>query len=127
VDRIALTIWNGKISPVFDVSRQLMVLDIEAGDISEEYMEKFASDDPVYRLNKLKALNVQTLICGAVSNYLVEILNSGGIKTISFISGNVSDVIRAYLADNLPNPGLTMPGCGGKQRRSRRRDRLTSR
>jgi hypothetical protein len=56
---------------------------------------------------------------------------SCGIKIIAFVAGNIEEIIKAFLDNDLPNPLLTMPGCQkrgrcknqcseGKQRRKRR-------
>jgi len=114
--RTALAIWNGRISPVFDVSRQVLVLDIENGDIvarSEETLDT----NPVRKAGRLAGMKVETLICGAVSRSLSAILAAYGIRIIPFIAGDSEEVILAYLAGDLPNPQMAMPGCGAGMRR----------
>ena len=114
--RAALAIWNGRVSPVFDVSRQVLVLDIENGDIVAKN-EETLDDDPVLKAATLARLKVETLLCGAVSRPLASILASYGIRIIPFIAGDSDEVILAYLAGDLPNPRLSMPGCCGRRRR----------
>ncbi|MEW5803302.1 MAG: NifB/NifX family molybdenum-iron cluster-binding protein [bacterium] len=113
--RAALAIWNERISPVFDVSRQILVLDIENGKILAR-REETLDDDPVRKAGSLARLKVETLLCGAISKPLAGILAAYGIRTISFISGNCDEVILAFLAGDLPNPQMAMPGCHGRMR-----------
>jgi predicted Fe-Mo cluster-binding NifX family protein len=122
--RAALAIWNGRVSPVFDVSRQILVLDIEDGNIVAK-SEEMLDDDPVGKAGTLARLKVETLLCGAISRPLSGILAAYGIRIIPFIAGDSDEVIMAYLAGDLPNPQLSMPGCCGRKHRCfRRQDAL---
>lgn len=109
--KLALAVWKGRISPVFDVSGKIIVLDIESSSVVRMTEETIACDNPVRRVCRLAELDVQTLICGAISRALGNMLDAYGIRTISFIAGEVGEVTDAYLAGNLPNPALSMPGC----------------
>ncbi|MCP4350275.1 MAG: hypothetical protein GY795_32785 [Desulfobacterales bacterium] len=109
--KVAVAVWKERISPVFDVSGQILVLDIENKAVTRKTEEKILCDNPVRRVCRLAELNVQTLICGAVSQSLANILDAYGIETISFIAGNADEVIDAYLNGILPNPAMSMPGC----------------
>ncbi len=114
--KVAITVWNDRISPVFDVARNLLVLDIEKGSITGKRREIFIGDQSSHKASLLAGLKIQTLICGAISQPLAGLIGTYGIKTISFISGDVEDVLAAYLAGKLSHSKFTMPGC----RRSRR-------
>lgn len=109
--KIALAVWEGRISPVFDVSRQVLILTIENESVAGSREEVIANEEPVYKASRLAEMNVQTLICGAVSRPLANMLAAYGIRTIPFTAGKVEDVIAAYLAGSLPNPEMSMPGC----------------
>ncbi len=117
--RVALAVWKGRISPVFDVSRQILIISVENGSVAGTHHETFANDDPVYRASRLAELRISTLICGAVSRPLADMLAAQGIQTIPFTAGETDEVIAAYLADTLPNPGMSMPGCCGQRRHCR--------
>ncbi len=118
--RIALAVWKERISPVFDVSRQILILTIKNESVAGKRKKTIANDDPVHRASMLAELKIQTLICGAVSRPLANMLAAYGIRMIPFIAGEVDEVIAAYLAGNLPNPAMSMPGCCGQHRLFRR-------
>lgn len=131
--RVAIAVWNDRISPVFDVSRDILVLDIENGAVTRRCLEKFPYNNAEHVLSSLTELKVQHLICGAISRPLAEMLSANGIRMISFTSGKIEEVIEAFLAGRLPDPALTMPGCcsrrkkfrlkGGRQYAKRKRNR----
>lgn len=123
--KVALSVLNGRISPVFDVSRQLLVLDLGDNGVMAREEASFEHDDPMHRTSTLADLKVNTLICGAISRQLASSVTACGIRMIPFIAGDIEEVIDAFLGNGLPAPELTMPGCrrqGRRHRCSRKRD-----
>jgi predicted Fe-Mo cluster-binding NifX family protein len=115
--KVALTVWNGRISPVFDVSRKILVLDIHNGVVTGRREEPIEGIDPAQKAGKLAQWQVRQLICGAISRPLAGLFAAYGIRTIPFIAGDAEEVIEAYLARKLPNRSMAMPGCFGGGRR----------
>lgn len=115
--RLALSTWNGRISPVLDVARQVLMLDFEDGRELFRHEEPLPGTDPQSQAARLAALAPQTLICGAISQPMADLLAASGIQVISFTAGPVEGVLDAWLAGNLPSPALSMPGCGGRMMR----------
>ena len=117
--KVAVTVWQGRISPVFDVSREAMVLTIEGGVEKRRCSEKIETATPLRKLDLLTDLGVETLICGAISEPLQDELTSRGVRVIGFVAGEVDEVVATFLAGTLPTPTLSMPGCGGRRNRFR--------
>jgi len=115
--KVALTVWNGRISPVFDVSRTILVLDIHKGVVTGRWEEPIEGIDPAQKAGKLAEWEVRELICGAISRPLAGLFTAYGIRTIPFIAGDAEEVIKAYLARKLPNRKMAMPGCRRDGRR----------
>lgn len=109
--KVALSVWNGRISPVFDVSRNILILKIDHGAVTERREETFEENDPVRKAGKLLEWNVRKLLCGAISRPLAGLFAAYGIRTIPFLAGDAEEVIGAYLSGKLPNRRLAMPGC----------------
>ncbi len=108
---VALSVWNGRISPVFDVSRKILILKVDHGVVAERREETLEEDDPVRKAGKLAEWKIRNLLCGAISRPLAGLFAAYGIRTIPFLAGDAEEVIEAYLAGRLPNPRLAMPGC----------------
>ena len=108
--RVAVSVWEDRISPVFDVSRKILILEMENGPLAGRIVERFMDDDPIHKLHRLRSLQVNLLICGAISRSVADMLIAGGIQTIPFVSGKQEDVIAAYLAGELPGVRFAMPG-----------------
>lgn len=113
---IALTVWNDRVSPVFDVARRFLVFEIKNREVVAKRIETFQSDLPLQKAAQLSAQKIDTLICGAISRPLAELVSSCGIRTVPFIAGSAEKVIDAYLAGKLSGPAFLMPGCRRKRR-----------
>ena len=110
--KIALSIWNNRISPVFDVARQVLVLDVVQGEVVNSHLETLP-DIPGQRLATLQHLQVKALVCGAISQPLVVHAQSLGMEVLPFVAGEVDDVVTACVSGVLDNPCFAMPGCQG--------------
>jgi len=115
--RVALSVWENRISPVFDSARMLLIADLENKVVTSRYYEPFSSEMPMKRAAKLLDLSVKILICGAVSLPLANMIEGYGIRIIPFVRGEVDQVLRAYLKDILSTPNFRMPGCEDRDRR----------
>ena len=115
--KVALATWNGRISPVFDVARQVLMIEVEADRVIARHEEILPGADPQAQVGRLCSLGSQVLICGAISQPLAAMLATGGVRVIPFTAGTVEEVLAAWLAGSLPNPTLSMPGCCGRTRR----------
>ena len=119
--KVALTTWNGRISPVLDVARQVILADVEADRVVSRREEPLPGTDPAAQAARLAALAPQVLICGAISQPMSARMAGTGIRVIPFTAGAVDEVISAWLAGRLPGPAWTMPGCRGCGQGRRRR------
>lgn len=119
--KVAVTIWEGRISPVFDACREVRVLSVEARKITSETLEVFDGNAPEDRIERLNRLGVEVLVCGAISEPLQAMLLERGIDVIGFVAGDADEVVKAFLSRTLPNHSMAMPGCFAKRKRHRRR------
>jgi predicted Fe-Mo cluster-binding NifX family protein len=117
--KAGLTIWEGRISPVFDVSRQALILTIDNGVVSSRNSESIEAHAPTAKIERLLALGIETLVCGAISTPLHYALTAKGVKVIAFVAGEIDDVVAGLLAGKLPSEALSMPGCCRERKRFR--------
>ena len=117
--KIALTVWDGWISPVFDVCREAMIFEIDAGQIASSTKVDMDGTTPLQKIDRLLGLGAETLICGAISEAVHAEAAPRGLKVIGFVAGEIDQVMQAFLSDGLATPALSMPGCKGIRRRSR--------
>lgn len=139
--RVALPIYHGRVSPVLDSARVLLVVDYsrgstvcrahrgektplgavnrrpqhEAGEICG--LEVARSEvslealNPLRRAARLRGLWVDVVICGAVSRPLSAALSAAGITVIPLRRGPVEEVLAAFVAGSLGDARFRLPGC----------------
>jgi predicted Fe-Mo cluster-binding NifX family protein len=105
--RVAVPIWQGRISPVFDVARRLRIVEAEDGRITSQVDHEICAEN---RAKELSDLGVKVLICGAITSALETTLWTEGIEVISKIRGPVGSVLTAYLNTRLNQKCFAIPG-----------------
>jgi len=115
--KMALTVWENRISPMFDAAHMLLVVEIENTKIINRCYVQFYPEFPSRLAAMLAEMDVEIFICGAISEMPANILEANGIKLIPFITGDAHEVIDAYVK-NIPFiPAFLMPGCSHKRHR----------
>jgi predicted Fe-Mo cluster-binding NifX family protein len=68
--RLAIPHWQGRVSPVFDVAGNLLMIDVDrSGEIRRQNIA-LRDDTPWGRAKYVADLRVDMLICGAISREL---------------------------------------------------------
>ena len=119
--RIGIPVWQGRVSPVFDTAKTLLVVDREGPVETSRSETPLPDTSQAERVAALGRLGVQTLLCGAVSRPVASLLSASGIVVVPFLNGNVDEVIEAYVTGSITDPRFLMPGCCGRRRRRGRR------
>lgn len=109
--KVAIPYWQGRVSPVFDESREILLVEIEKGREVRRIEVDLRHSDPLLRAGYVASLGVEWLICGAISISLEKALLSKNIKIFAYTRGSLNEVIEAFLNGNLTDPMYRMPGC----------------
>jgi len=115
--KIAVPIWNGFVSSVFDFAHKLLLVDIENAKVVNQSEVALESQLLSQRTGNLKNLGVDVLICGAISQALANMVTASGIQVLPYVTGRVDDVLQAYITGQLEQPQFTMPGYWAGARR----------
>lgn len=115
----AITVWNGRIAPVFDEAGKCLI----TGDNAETNKVVSLPDQYEEKAIFLQEKGIKTLICGAISCECERCVLDRGITVIPFIAGNIDEVLNAWKENRLLTHSFSMPGCGCPRRRRRRRGR----
>ena len=111
--RTAFSVWNERIAPVFDVARHIVVIDSFDGQVVGKKVCRFSNDKYFDRAVRLSKLKVEQLVCGALSRGAYEAVSGRNIRVVSFVAGDLNQVVLAWLSSHLDDANLAMPGCGG--------------
>jgi predicted Fe-Mo cluster-binding NifX family protein len=117
--RTAISIADGRVSPVFDVARRLLLVDIDSGREVRRTEEVLEEPELAARARRVADLGAQVLICGAISRPLEAKLLSAGVEVIPQTCGPVEDVLGAFASGRLTEQAFVIPGCCGHRRRFR--------
>lgn len=108
--RIAIPVFHKRVSPVLDNCTRLLIIDFDQdSEISRQEisLEKFSL---VERFNLIKKMNVNVIICCAISEVMDHMIHGTDIQLICSIVGDVNQVLGAYLSNQLDDASFTMPG-----------------
>jgi len=109
--KAAFAVWEQRIAPVFDVTRQLHVVDVQGGRVVSEEAIALPEGAPGQRALRLAELGVDVLVCGAVSRSMLALVTAYGVRVQGFVAGDLSEVLQAWLSGRLSSPAFAMPGC----------------
>jgi predicted Fe-Mo cluster-binding NifX family protein len=115
--RVVVPDWRGRVSPVFDVAEQALLVELDGQEDGSRRTESLASTAPHERAPRLKELGVDVVVCGAVSWLLEALLAANGVWVVPLVCGEVEEVVRAFRNGTLEEGQFAMPGCCRKRRR----------
>jgi predicted Fe-Mo cluster-binding NifX family protein len=115
--KVSIPVLSDRISPVFDESRTVLLVEIDSGKEIDRRRETLQDMGPPSKASYLIGIGVNVLICSAISWPLERRLLAAGIQVIPHTCGPVEEVLRAYLSGQLTDHSFLIPGC--RRRRSR--------
>lgn len=124
--RIAIPVAGDRISPVLDVARRFLLVDLVGGEELERREVAIEEPGAPARARRLARHGCELLICGAASWPLESLLRAAGIRVVPNRCGPVDELLAALRSGGLPDGAFLMPGChgpGGGRRARRRRGR----
>jgi predicted Fe-Mo cluster-binding NifX family protein len=119
----AFATWRDRIAPVFDVATEVCIVEVLDGQVVSQCRVALDKEAMLPKVLALQDLKVETLVCGAISRPLQEMVSSFGVQVFPFVAGTLSEVITAWLGNRLEQDYFSMPGCRGPGRRRRQRGR----
>lgn len=115
--KIAIPIWRGRVSCAFDFAHRILLVNVENGSETGRSEIPFPPESDPEKVNVLKSLGVEVLICGAISRWLALQIRASGIKVLPYVVGQTDEVLNAYLTGNLIRPKFVLPGSWPGSRR----------
>jgi len=109
--KTAIPIWDGKISPVFDTASKLLIVQLEDNREKSRIEAYLDEQNLTRRCSRIYDLEIDVLICGAISRAFYRMLVAGGVDVIPWISGPVEEVLDAWMHGTLFHSRFLMPRC----------------
>lgn len=114
--KIALASWHDRVSPVFDVSKAVLLVEAEQRREVRREERSLVAMEFAGRARELAGFGADVLICGAISAPLRAAIEALGIEVFAFVCGPVEAVLAAYLDGGVAGAAYVMPGCRGAGR-----------
>ena len=112
--KAAFSYWDNRIAPVFDTTREIQLVESESGQVVDSRAVTLSTELPMQRTLQLAELGVETLICGAISKPMQNLISAYHIQVVPFIAGELQQVVQGWLDDRLESETFIMPGCRGR-------------
>lgn len=107
--RIAVPVWNDRVSPVFDVAKAIRVVDFSDGAAVSSTDHTIENER---RAEAVAKLGIDVLICAAISIPLEATLWISGVEVIPDTCGAVEEIIEAFSQGDRTLQRFCSPGNG---------------
>jgi predicted Fe-Mo cluster-binding NifX family protein len=112
--QIAVPNCQGRVSPVLDTAVRLLVVTRRRGEELERKEFVLTPLPPEALARSVADLRVNVLLCAALSESLLRLLEQSGVQVVPHVCGDIEDILRAYCCGRLSQPEFRMPGCWGR-------------
>lgn len=117
--KAAFSISENRIAPVFDTCERIHLIEIEGGKTGDWSQIVLSGDLPLKKILRLVEMEVDILICGAISRSMSRLIDLYGIQLVPFISGYTDEIVSALISGRHDWSCFAMPGCEAPCRRIR--------
>jgi predicted Fe-Mo cluster-binding NifX family protein len=112
--KIAIPIFENRVSPRFDFSPELWIIEVESGEVVSQEKFPTANLNLPKRLEQITSNGVDKIICGGIDGLSRNQLGSRGIDVVQDVIGDAEIVFDLFMRGRL-RPGFRC------ERRGRRR------
>ncbi len=108
---VAVPVWQERVSPVFDAASRLLIVRQQRGrelDRREFVLGALSSEVLAHSVVELQ---VDVLLCAAISEPLRRALERGGVHVESHLCGQVDALLNAFRHGDCRRAEFRMPGC----------------
>jgi predicted Fe-Mo cluster-binding NifX family protein len=108
--KVAIPRFGEAVAPCFEYSATITIFTIRGSQVVDQTDFRLTSREPVDRVRLLRDQKVQTLICGGVRERFEYLVLACGIRVISWVSGNVDELLGLYLEGRLVSGTASVSG-----------------
>jgi predicted Fe-Mo cluster-binding NifX family protein len=107
--RIAIPIRLGAVFENFDGARRLLVVDLDSREENSRLEIPMQEEGAVLRAERLSRLEIQLLICGAISPHMKNAVSTYGIDVVVGAVGRADKVLDTYCKRLQPDVRTAFP------------------
>jgi predicted Fe-Mo cluster-binding NifX family protein len=109
---IAIPIHRGRISPLFDAARAAVVVEIANGRVASRLRIVLDGGRAQDRIEAIVRAGADGVVCGAVSDEVLDGLLRCGLLVWPAVAGGVEEVIESLVTTGTLDDRFMMPGSG---------------
>ena len=111
--RIAVLVFGSRVSPRFDMAQEVLLFERSASGTAARRIP-VGHWHPAERIERLAALRVTAVICGAIRGMHARGLAARNIRVYSWVTGEAEHAVECLLAGQLESGVMTGPSglCG---------------
>ena len=118
--KIAIPTFGSRVSPRFDCAATLLLFTVENEKVIERGETHLTHLDSWQRVEKLKEMDVNALICGGIDGDSARLLAFNRIQVIAWVAGEVEEAMKCYLRGDLRPGAALRPGCRRRYHRGKK-------
>jgi predicted Fe-Mo cluster-binding NifX family protein len=99
--KIAIPIFENRISPRFDFSPQMWVIEVERGKVVGQEKFSTANLNLPQRLEQITSNGIDKVICGGIDGLSRDQLGSRGIDVVQDVIGDADIVLNLFMRGRL--------------------------
>jgi len=99
--KVVIPLFGSRISPHFTYAESALLVDIENSAVLQSREIALGVADELERIQYFKSLEIDTLICGGISNIAERILAEQAVNVISWVTGEARDALEQFLLKRL--------------------------
>lgn len=99
--KIAIPCVGETVAPRLEYSATISIVTVEKGRVVDQFDFPIRSQEALDRIRLLRDQQVDTIICGGVQNVFEDMLRASGFEVISWVSGNIKDLLGLFLQGKL--------------------------
>ena len=99
--KVAVPRMGEVVAPCFGYCAMMSIFTIQDDRIVDQIDFPLNSQEPLDRIRLLRDQKVGALICGGMQDVFASMLAAHGIKVISWVSGNIDDLLKLHLRGQL--------------------------
>jgi predicted Fe-Mo cluster-binding NifX family protein len=107
---VAVPEFNGRVSPTFDFCHRVTLWRVDERGCRRVGVRVCRHSTTEERATQLRSFGVEMLLCGAIGDDAVRVLQACGIQVRMGSSGAVAHVVAAFVCGGLDDPRFCLPG-----------------
>jgi len=111
--KIAIPMFGNRISPRFDFSPEVWIIEVERGEVLRQEKLAVAHLNLPQRLEQITSNGVDKVVCGGIDSFCKSQLGSRGIEVVQDVMGEAEIVFDLFMKGRLRS-GMC---CDGRGRR----------